>query len=345
MVAILLGTSATIAHAPPASFVASLYGRPQTRIAIGEGRRLNMVCVGEGKPTLIFLSGLGGGTFDWRKVQPTIGKTVRACAYDRAGYGYSDPSPKRSDVDQTVTDLHDLLHASGMTVPVILVGHSLGGLYATQYAQRYPADVSGMVLVDPAFADQARAIAKAVGAKAANQMAVSDQKTLAALDRCIALARVGRLSLPAEAKSDCLDNPADPDPDVHRERNREAKTIGYERTLRSEVQAANIVGNDGKTLDDRESTVRPGDLRAMPILVLTRGNRSDLPGLSPADAARADAAWKDGHDRLAALSASGRNVVVPHSGHFIQLDQPNAVVEAILKVVDRVRRRTAQAVG
>jgi len=338
VLAIFLGMPMTVAHAVPPGFVADHYGRPQTLVAIRKERRLNMACIGAGRPTVIFLSGLGSGTFDWRKVQPAIGKITRACAYDRAGYGFSDPTTEPADVDNGVSDLHALLHASGVTTPVILVGHSLGGLYATVYAQQYPNDIAGIVLVDPAFAGQARAIANAVGSQATAKMAASDVQTLAALDRCISLAETGRLALPAEAKSDCLDNPADPDPDVHRERDREAKTAGFERAIRSEVQAANIVGSDGQTIDDRESTVRGGGLGAIPLVVLTRGNHSDLPGLSAEEDAKADAAWKEGHDRLAALSTNGTNAVVPQSGHFIQLDQPSAVIAAIERVIASARR-------
>jgi pimeloyl-ACP methyl ester carboxylesterase len=338
VLAITLGISATISHSEPVSFIADHYGRPQTLVAIRGGRHLNMACVGAGKPTVIFLSGLGSGNFDWRKVQPAIGNVTRACAYDRAGYGFSEPAAEPSDVDNTVADLHALLHASRMKTPVILVGHSLGGLYATVYAERYPDEVSGMVLVDPAFSGQARTIADAVGSKAADAMAASNVQTLAALDRCIALAQSGRLSLPAEAKSDCLDNPPDPDPDLHRERDREAKTVGFQAMLRSEFQAANVVGRDGQTLDDRESANPAGHLGTMPLVVLTRGNASDLPGLSASEVVKSDAAWREGHDHLAALSTHGKNTVVPHSGHFIQLDQPSAVIAGILEVVDKVRR-------
>ncbi|MDE2169741.1 MAG: alpha/beta hydrolase [Sphingomonadales bacterium] len=298
---------------------------------------MNMVCIGAGKPTVIFLSGLGGGTFDWRKVQPAIGKLARACAYDRAGYGFSEPARAPLDLDNTMRDLHALLHSGKIATPVVLVGHSLGGLYATVYARRYGADLSGMVLVDPAFAGQQRAIALAVGPQAAGRMAESDARTLAMLDRCVALAKSGRLSSPSEAKSDCLDNPPDPDVDVHREKDREEKTYGFERAVRSEFQSANITDEGHRTINDRQSAVGSHDLGSLPLVILTRGNGSDLPGLSAQENAKADAAWREGHDRLAALSTAGSNTIVPRSGHFIQLDQPDAVIAAIRQLLERLR--------
>lgn len=326
-----------MAHAQDDGFATKHYGRPRTLVAIQGGRHLNMVCIGTGKPTVIFLSGLGGGTFDWRKVQPAIGKVARACAYDRAGYGFSASGPAPVDLDNTILDLHALLHSKTISTPVVLVGHSLGGLYATVYARRYRADLAGMVLVDPAFAGQQRAIALAIGPQAAGRMAASDGRTLTMLDRCVALAKSGRLSTPAEAKSDCLDNPPDPDGEVHRERDREEKTYGFERAIRSEFRSANITDADHRTIDDRQSAVGSRDLRDLPLGVLTRGNGSDLPGLSAQENAKADAAWREGHDRLAALSTAGSNTIVPRSGHFIQLDQPDAVIAAIRQLLDRLR--------
>lgn len=320
------------------SFVGTTYGRPRTLVAVQGARRLNLACVGSGRTTVLFLSGLGGGTFDWRKVQPVIGRVTRACAYDRAGYGFSDPATAPSDVTSTIDDLHALLHSQAIAAPVILVGHSLGGLYATTYALRYPRDVAGMVLVEPAFSGQTTQIAKAVGPAAAGRMERANKQTIVALDRCIALATTGQLSQPAEQASDCLDNPADPDPDVHKERNREAKSLAFERALRSEYEMANITGADGQTVDDHQ-TERSGEtLGSIPLAVLTRGESETLPGLSAEEVAKADAAWRTGHDKLAALSSVGTNTIVPHSRHFVQLDQPDAVTGQIVRVLSQIQR-------
>jgi len=320
------------------SFVSAHYGRPQTLVPIFNGRRLNLVCVGEGKPTVLLLSGLGGGTFDWRGVQPEMGKDTRVCAYDRAGYGFSDPSPEPGDVLHALLDLRALLHSGRISLPVVLVAHSLSGVYAVAYAKRYPEDVAAMVLVDPAFTNQSKSIAEAVGPVAAAKLEASTAGTVSFLDRCVALAQSGQLSSPAMAASDCLDNPADPDPDVHRERDREAKMAGYQRAIRSEFQNANVVGPDGRTIDDRQSGAIIGDLGAMPLSVLTRGKKGSLSGLSPTEIESAEAAWREGHDQLAGLSRMGSNELIPDSDHFIQLDHPDAVVERIRSVLAQAHR-------
>jgi len=338
LIAVSLATSADCAPLGRQSSIAGDYGRPGTRTAVEGARRLNLVCVGSGKSTVVFLSGLGGGTFDWRKVQPVVGRFIRACAYDRAGYGFSDPATAPSDVINTVSDLHALLHSKAIAAPVILVGHSLGGLYATSYALRYPRDVAGLVLVEPAFNGQAAQIAKAIGPAAAGRLEAANKQTVTALDRCVALAASGRLSLPVEQSSDCLDNPADPDPDVHRERNREAKSVAFQRTLRSEYEMANITDAGGETRDDHQSEWAGSTLGSMPLVVLTRGNSEALPGLSAGEVANAERAWRMGHDRLAELSTVGTHVIVPHSGHFVQLEQPEVVIREVLKIERDIRR-------
>jgi pimeloyl-ACP methyl ester carboxylesterase len=240
------------------------------------------------------------------------------------------------NVTSTIADLHALLHSKRITTPVILVGHSLGGLYAVSYALRYRDDVAGMVLVDPAFSDQTRQIAEAIGPVAAARLKAASAQTLGSLDRCVALAATGRLSLPAEQGSDCLDNPADPDPYVHRERNRQAKSVAFQWALRSEFEMANTVGTDGATPDDHQSARAGATLGAMPVAILTRGTSEALSGLSADEVAAAERAWRTGPDQLAKLSAVGTNTIVPRSGHFIQLDRPEAVTGQVLKIASEV---------
>jgi pimeloyl-ACP methyl ester carboxylesterase len=88
-------------------------------------------------------------------VQPAIAETTRACAWDRAGFGFSDPSPERQTVDHTTNDLEQALVKGGIHGPYIVVGHSLGGYESLLFADRHPREVVRMVLVDPAYPDQA----------------------------------------------------------------------------------------------------------------------------------------------------------------------------------------------
>src|SRR5271154_447833 len=89
---------------------------------IGSGRHMNMVCTGEGSPTVVFDYGLGSHFLHWQKVQQPVSAITRACFYDRAGYGYSDPSPNPMTAENIVDDLHALLQKAGIRSGIVLVG-------------------------------------------------------------------------------------------------------------------------------------------------------------------------------------------------------------------------------
>jgi hypothetical protein len=72
------------------------YTKPQELVAVESGRRLNIYCAGRGSPTIVFDSGLGDGAAIWGLIQPAVAKHTRACSYDRAGLGFSDPPTRPS---------------------------------------------------------------------------------------------------------------------------------------------------------------------------------------------------------------------------------------------------------
>src|SRR5689334_21745009 len=122
------------------------------------GHRMYLDCRGEGGPTVVFEAGSGGSSIDWRSVLGGVGSFTRACAYDRAGYGRSDPGPKPRSLERMTHELHELLHLAGEQPPFVLVAHSFGGLIAAEYASRYPKGVAGFVFVDAATKESDEAI-------------------------------------------------------------------------------------------------------------------------------------------------------------------------------------------
>lgn len=129
------------------------YGRPQQLVDIG-GRRLNRYCLGHGSPTVILVGGLGASTFTWRKVHADLARTTRVCAYDRAGYGFSDPGPLPRDTRHLADDLAALIRAAPLRPPYVLVGASLGGMIVRLFADSHLRDVVRMVLLDPQIEHQ-----------------------------------------------------------------------------------------------------------------------------------------------------------------------------------------------
>src|SRR5579864_631611 len=108
------------------------YPPPGQMIDIG-GRKLHLYCTGKGSPTVILIAGGGGFSIDWALVQPKVAEQTRVCSYDRAGLGWSDPGSAEETVEETIDDLHALLHGSGEKGPFILVGASIGGVFSQAY--------------------------------------------------------------------------------------------------------------------------------------------------------------------------------------------------------------------
>ena len=79
---------------------------------------------------------------------------TRVCVYDRAGFGWSEPDPETPTLARTVRNLHTLLVNANIAGPYVMVGHSLGGVYVRQFAEDYPDEVAGVVLVDEANPQQ-----------------------------------------------------------------------------------------------------------------------------------------------------------------------------------------------
>lgn len=128
---------------------------PGILVEIGN-HKMHIFCTGEneGGPTVILEAGGGNFSNAWSQVQELLPSTVRVCSYDRAGLGWSGPGPSPRTMHQEVFELHALLYAINVSKPLILVGHSIGGLLARLYTEQFDNDVAGMVLIDSAHEDQ-----------------------------------------------------------------------------------------------------------------------------------------------------------------------------------------------
>jgi pimeloyl-ACP methyl ester carboxylesterase len=131
----------------------SRFPAPGTRVEVG-GHFLHLNCMGKGRPIVVLESGAGGMSTGWAWIQPELAKVTRVCAYDRAGHGWSDSWEGPADAENTVKQLHAALAGAGEVGPLVLVGHSLGGLFVRAYAERYPEEVAGLVLLDSSHPDQ-----------------------------------------------------------------------------------------------------------------------------------------------------------------------------------------------
>lgn len=305
-------------HATPSPAVNSEpYTHAQRIVDIGNGRRMNLYCLGSGSPTVIFDAGLGvgSGTLPWNHVQPAVAQFTRACSYDRAGYGFSDPGPLPRTADAVVSDLHALLARAGIGPPYILVAHSIAGLYEMLFASRYPSEVAGMVLVDPSASGQEELFSSNFPKYSAFQA-----QQLASLHQCADDPTQKQCALP-------------PDPHL---------SAALNEVIRVMIRAPAAWQDPASELDTfgEDTTEVNGAMHGygtMPLIVLT--STGDIKALqqtmsaSDAQVAIVQKGWISLHDQIAAQSSRGVNCVIPNSGHYIQTDDPGAVIDAIRQVV------------
>jgi pimeloyl-ACP methyl ester carboxylesterase len=329
-----LGSTA-LAQTPPPALGPDFYANTHQAVEVEPGRRLNLVCLGQGAPTVILESGLGGDSLAWRPVQARLAAFTRTCAYDRAGYGLSDAARRPSDADNIVADLALLLDRAPIDGPVVLVGHSLGGLYATHFTNLHPERVAGLVLMDPAQPGDGRAYG-AMWDRGRKGMV----KSLADSEICLKAAREADLS-PARNPADCLEDSPGFDPIVHDEVNRRWSKAKYIEANISEIRSM-LTDDNGDSLDSAQAGPKQREFGALPMVVLV----SD-PAMPP-NAPSPPPGWDEYRTikhrlnrQLAARSTQGRFQPVTGSGHIIQVDAPQVVVDAVRSVVEAARNPAA----
>ncbi len=118
------------------------------KVDIG-GFKLYLQIMGEGSPTVVICAGLGDSSKSWTRIQNQVAEFTQSISYDRAGLGQSEPSPEPRDNIHVAQELHLLLKNAAIQPPYVLVGHSLGGIHILTYADLFPDEIAGLVLVDP----------------------------------------------------------------------------------------------------------------------------------------------------------------------------------------------------
>ncbi|MBO9716732.1 MAG: alpha/beta hydrolase [Pseudoxanthomonas sp.] len=292
------------------------------RVVIAPGRALSLRCVGDGPQTVLLEAGGNADSATWFRVQSLLSPQARVCAYDRAGYGFSDEGPLPRDLDADVADLAALVSAAKLQTPLVLVGHSLGSNIVRGYARQHPQAVRALVLVDPPEQGADALLPQAWKAQGEGGRTQRN----AFLDACLKAAEAGALDKAEGPLSSCLRAPPPWQSATVAAATRAYKLKpAYWRTLRSELDANTAIFAAPVPADESHGVT--------PVVVLAAP--AAVEGV-PEDVAKALAeAREQTRTRLVASSRNGRRIDVADTSHEIQLDAPQAVAKAVGEVLAR----------
>lgn len=141
--------------APPVQALDAAQLVPPGHFVNLETHRLYYECMGSGQPVVLIDYGIGGSAIAWRDLQQRLAGETTVCAYDRAGYGWSDPGPSPRTTESAAAELHALVAQLNLAGPLVLVGHSFGGFNTRYYAARWPTEVAGLVWLDSSHPEEA----------------------------------------------------------------------------------------------------------------------------------------------------------------------------------------------
>lgn len=272
-------------------------GLPQGRFVQVEQHRMHIDCTGTGDVTVVVDAGIGGSSVDWWLVRQELDSSMRFCAYDRAGYGWSDPGFSARTSENITRELTLLLEAAEESGPYLLVGHSFGGFTARLFTAQHPDEVIGLVLVDASHPDQTERM---------QQLRTGTSKRTNALNP---------LQIPATSSIDSLPEPL-------------RTQSGF---LNSRRKAIFAQMDEIKYFEESAQQVRDANLSPdLPISVITRGQRAwpkDEHGEAMEDA------WRSLQASMTSLSRHGVQRMAESSGHNIHLDQPTIISEEIQRLL------------
>lgn len=284
----------------PLSALAQMPDKPGQIYDLGD-IKLHMYCLGASQvtqPTVIFDAGLGGFSLEWLKVQRLLENDIKSCAYDRAGYGWSQQGPSPRTTSQINDEFERLLLAAELKPPYILVGHSFGGYNVQYFAKANPDDVAGVVLIDSSHPDQAERIPDVNTGKVrrGKQQMVTFLGDASVLEKYPEDVRFTAGMLLSSRQV----------------------VLTQQREFASFTYSAS------------EVNFLASDFPDVPLVVVTRGQQqwSD----DPLGKAREEE-WNRMQDELTRLSSQGRQIHAELSGHMVHMDQPELVADIIREMM------------
>jgi pimeloyl-ACP methyl ester carboxylesterase len=277
------------------------------------GQRMHIFCEGSGSPTIVLESGLGDDSTIWGAVQPSLAKTTRVCSYDRPGLGRSELISTPQDANHVADELHALLKAANVQTPIVLMGHSVGGLYIREYAARFTGDVTALIFVDGATPLQDE-----------NAALYANDPHGWRLWRDRLENRIPLLLGVPRFKGECTRSFPGFSPHAAALYAEEECTVDW-RASDAEENLFHLSGQE---------TLNTGPFGDVPILIFSQDTTKP-----PDDAldGAVEIAWNQMQENLKNLSTRSRRIIAKNSHHLIQVDRPDLLEREVPLFIEQVR--------
>ncbi len=279
---------------------------------------------GQDGPAVVLEAGIAASSLSWCMVQARVAEFTTVVSYDRAGFGWSDAAPHHCTASDAANDLNVLLERTEVQGPYVVVGHSFGSLIARVFEERFPGQVAGLVLIDPisrgewrdADARRLRMLARGVvlsrrGATLARLGVVSAALKLLlggsrVIPKLLAKASAGQgASVTERLVGEVRKMPRELWPAV-------AAHWSQAKCFRAMADSLESLPASVRQIDESRS------LGNLPVVILSASSSGPLVVTE--------------HEHDSRLSTNGKHVVVPGTGHWMQLDAPEVVADAIRSV-------------
>lgn len=288
--------SLALLYSPSSNALDNVNLKPPGQLITINGRKIHIHCIGNKSPTIILDSGVGGFSLEWQKILDALSPYTRICAYDRAGYGWSDMGTLPRTTKKITKELHILLQTAGIHQPYIIVGHSFGGYTAQYFAQYFDSEVVGIVLIDSSHQEQVYRLPEKDSEVTRNSIYQ---------ERNIITKPILHEHFPKENALTALKL-------MH-----QWKSL---LTWREEMASYALSAKQLRYINYRTIAIDK------PLIVLSRGKRV-WPNTKYGDAM--ENTWAQMQKELNDLSTNSTHIIAENSGHVIHLDQPNLVIDAL----------------
>lgn len=279
--------------------------KPVGNLYTVDNKSMHIYTGGSGDYTIIFSAGWGTTNpyTDFYPLYNNISVIAKYAVYDKFGYGYSDYTDKKRDIDIMVNEIHDLLLKSGQKPPYIFVGHSLASLEVIRYAQTYKDEVKGIVLID--------------GGNPEFYAASKPVTLISRFQHQLIKFGVARLLFHFDAFTNS----------VNSERN---KLMLLPEELKNLDQTSMLIKGNNKNITDEMKRSQENALKVVkgeklgdtPLIIITSG-----------DFGEAGKQWLTSQDALKNWSKNSKQFVVQSSRHYIHQYQPDVIIETIKEII------------